>query len=98
MSVGAEANYIIIDNGKLYQEDVKQLPQLVKEDLEEQLKILKRDPYDGTEPLRGRYKEYRKKRLVANHRLVSRVNINSHKIILAEVKHRGASYRQVKIR
>ena len=69
------------------------MPQYVKQDLEKQLEFLKKDPYGGTEPLRGRYKGCRRKVLIGNYRFVFSVNINSHKIIPIEAKHRGVSYR-----
>jgi mRNA-degrading endonuclease RelE of RelBE toxin-antitoxin system len=87
-----EDNYIIVDGGPIYQKDVERLPQYVKQDLENQLVILKRDPFDGTEQLRGRYRGCHKKLLVGNYRFVFRVNINSHKIVPIEAKHRGPSY------
>jgi mRNA-degrading endonuclease RelE of RelBE toxin-antitoxin system len=87
-----EANYVIVDGGRRYQYDVEHLPQYVNQDLEKQLEILKKDPYSGTEPLRGRYRGLRKKNLVGNYRFVFRVNINSHRIVPVEAKHRGPSY------
>jgi mRNA-degrading endonuclease RelE of RelBE toxin-antitoxin system len=87
-----EDDYTIVDGGPKYRKDVERLPQHVKQDLIDQLQILKRNPFEGTEQLRGRYARYRKKRLVGNYRFVFLVNIGSHKIVPAEVKHRGASY------
>jgi mRNA-degrading endonuclease RelE of RelBE toxin-antitoxin system len=87
-----EDNYTIVDGADIYQKDVKRLPQYVKQDLENQLEILKRDPFEGTEQLRGRYTGCRKKHLVGNYRFVFRIIINSYKIVPIEAKHRGPSY------
>ncbi len=73
-------------------EDIKSLPksarELIKKAIEERLKI---DPIGLGKPLRYSLKGHRRLR-VADYRVVYRVDIASHRVIIVAIKHRKNIY------
>lgn len=90
--------YEFIDNSAVFQYDLKNLPQVVRDDLDKKRKYLKTVP-DRTEPfevieLKGKYKGKYRIRLTRNYRYVFSINVDSHKIYSYRVRPRSQSYRE----
>lgn len=90
--------YEFVDNYQGFQCDLENLPQIVKQDLKEKRKFLRKNPF-RKEPfkvieLRGKYKGKHRISLIRNYRYVFVVNTNSHKIYSYEVRPRSESYKQ----
>lgn len=84
--------YGIVYLKSVVNEDIKSLPksakELVKAAIEERLKV---DPVGFGKPLRYSLKGHRRLR-VADYRIVYRIDVATHKVIVVGIKHRKEIY------